>query len=442
MTQHGEAHLKRALTLPTAVLFGLSYMLPLTVFTTFGIVNVLTEGHIISAYIVCLVAMFFTAASYAKMAGAFPRAGSAYVYTRKAFGGHVGFLSGWALMLDYILMPMITYLVIGIYINAALPWVPQSVGIIVSLVTVTMLTIVGIRSVSIVSSALVAFQVVFLAVFAIMSFLAIKGQPLPDIGEVMFGQGPGLAAIFSGAAILCFSFLGFDAVSTIAEETRDASRVIPRAIILVTLIGGALFILISLPAVLVLPDWRGYSSADAASLDVMQAAGGRFLGIFFTAAYVAGCFGAVTASQTTVSRILYAMGRDGVIPRSVFGRVHPRFQTPVGAILVVGLVGFSALFVGLDMASSLINFGALVAFTSVNLSVIKHFFIDRDERSGVAAITGLVFPAIGVVMCLWLWLSLSHDALTIGIVWVAVGMAQLAVVTGGFSRQPPELSLE
>ncbi|HHW32735.1 MAG TPA: amino acid permease [Paracoccus solventivorans] len=442
MTASNEPHLKRTLTLPTAVLFGLSYMLPLTVFTTFGIVNVLTEGHIVSAYMLCLLAMFFTAASYAKMARAYPLAGSAYVYTRKAFGGSIGFLSGWALMLDYILMPMITYLVIGIYINAALPMVPQSVGIVVSLLSVTALTIIGIRSVSIVSSALVAFQVVFLVVFLTMAGFSIWGQPLPDISDVMFGSGPGMATIFSGAAILCFSFLGFDAVSTIAEETRDAQRVIPRAIILVTLIGGALFILISLPAVLVMPDWTAYTDADSAALDVMQAAGGRFLGMFFTAAYVAGCFGAVTASQTTVSRILYAMGRDGVIPKSVFGRIHPRFQTPVGAILVVGMVGFVALFVSLDLASSLINFGALVAFTSVNLSVIKHFYIDRKERSGWSLVTGLAAPTIGVAMCVWLWLSLSADALAIGLAWVLLGTLQLGLLTRWFTRKPPELSLD
>lgn len=433
--------LNRVLRLPATVLFGLAYMLPLTVFTTYGIVNQMTEGHIISAYIVTLVAMLFTAASYARMVSAFPQAGSAYTYTRKALGGHIGFLSGWTLLLDYLLMPMITYLVIGIYMQASFPAVPQPVWIVASMAAVTALNILGIKLVSKTSSVLLAVQAVFLAVFAVMALRAASGHPMPSLPDMLFGQGPGTAVIFSGAAILCLSFLGFDAVSALAEETVDARRVIPKAIILVTLAGGVLFIVIALIANLAFPDWSTYSSVDSAALDVTNAAGGAFLEAFFTAAYIAGCFGAVLASQTTVSRILFSMGRDGVLPRRIFGYLHPKFRTPVYATLVVGAIGLVALFIDLTLASSLISFGALAAFTMVNIAVIKHFFIDERKRYGTDVLRYLAAPLAGVGLCAWLWTSLSGAAFTVGLAWLAVGLAYLAVMTRGFRKTPPELDL-
>ncbi|OIH83539.1 Putrescine importer PuuP [Arthrobacter sp. UCD-GKA] len=431
--------LKRVLGLPATVLFGLAYMLPLTVFTTYGIVNQITEGHIVTSYLVTLVAMLFTAASYARMVKAFPMAGSAYTYTRKTLGGNVGFLGGWALLLDYLLMPMITYLVIGIYMHASFPAVPQPVWIVLSLVIVTALNVAGIKMVSKASSVLLVFQTVFLLVFAAMGIRAATNNPMPSIVDMMIGQGPGTTAIFAGSAILCLSFLGFDAVSSLAEETIDPKKVIPKAIILVTLLGGVLFVIISVIANLAFPDWSAYTSVDSAALDVTHAAGGAFLEAFFTAAYIAGCFGAVLASQTTVSRILYSMGRDGVLPRRVFGYLHPKFRTPVYSTLAVGAIGLLALVIDLTLASSLISFGALSAFTLVNIAVIKHYYIDQKRRSGLDAVRYLAAPAIGVILCLWLWSSLSMSAFVVGFTWLAIGMVYLAVLTRGFRKAPPEL---
>jgi amino acid transporter len=385
--------------------------------------------------------MLFTAASYGKMVKAFPVAGSAYTYTRKTMGGHIGFMSGWTLLLDYVLMPMITYLVIGIYMSASFPAIPQPVWIILSIAVVTGLNILGIRLVSKTSTVLLGVQAVFLIVFAVMSIGSASGKPLPSITDVMLGQGPGIAAIFAGAAILCLSFLGFDAVSALAEETVDAKRVIPKAIILVTVSGGVLFIVISFIAALAFPDWGAYTSVDTASLDVMNSAGGEFLANFFTAAYIAGCFGAVLASQTTVSRILYSMGRDGVLPKKVFGYLHPKFRTPVYGTLVVGAVSAVALFIDLTLASSLISFGALAAFTMVNIAVVKHYFLDLKLRTGWNAVTYLAAPLIGVLLCLWLWTSLSPQAFSVGISWVVIGLIYLAFMTRGFRKSPPDLDL-
>lgn len=433
--------MKRVLGLPSAVIFGLSYMIPLTIFTTLGIANVITEGNLPAAYAVTLVAMIFTAISYGFMVKAFPRSGSAYTFARRSFGGPIGFITGWALLLDYLLLPMVTYLVIGIYLNAAFPAIPLQVFFVVSLVIVTTLNVIGIRLLSRVNLALLAFQVVFIVVFAFAAISSLSGKVLPSVAEVFLNDSANLGVLLSGAALLCFSFLGFDAVSTLAEETRAPEKTLPRAILLVTVLGGVLFILLAMVSNLVFPDFASYSSVDSASLDVMAAAGGNALVTFFTAAYVAGCFASVIASQATVARVLFAMGRDGVLPRKVFGVVHARFRTPARSILVVGALSLLGLVISLEMLSLLISFGALVAFTVVNLAVIKHYIIDGGRRSGKELFAYGLVPGLGVALCLWLWTSLSQSALLVGLGWVACGLVYLVALTRLFTRRTPDLDM-
>lgn len=433
--------LRRILGLGATVTFGLAYMIPLTVFTTLGIANVMTRGNLVAAYAITLVAMLFTAFSYATMVRRFPVAGSAYAFSRRAFGPHVGLLAGWALLLDYLLLPMVTYLVIGIYLNAAFPAIPMWVFFLAALVLVTVLNVIGIRLLSRVNLALLAVQFVFIAVFIVMAASGLSGAAIPSFTEVFLNDQANLSLILSGSALLCFSFLGFDAVSTLSEETRAPERTIPRAILIVTLGGGVLFMLLSAVSNIVMPDFESYTSADAASLDVMQAAGGAFLSAFFTAAYVAGCFASVLASQATVARILYAMGRDRLLPNRVFAFVHPRFRTPTGAVLVVAVISLAGLALDLLTLSSLISFGALVAFSVVNLSVIKHFLIDRRERGAREILLHGVLPGIGFLLTAWLWTSLSGTALIVGIVWAALGACYLLVITRFFRKAPPELDM-
>ena len=433
--------LKRVLGLPSAVIFGLSYMIPLTIFTTLGIANVITEGNLPAAYAVTLVAMVFTAISYGHMVRAFPLSGSAYTFARKSFGGSIGFMTGWALLLDYLLLPMVTYLVIGIYLNAAFPAIPMAVFFIASLVIVTVLNVIGIRLLARVNVGLLVFQFVFIGFFVVMGVSSLAGSDLPSFAEVFLNDQANLTVLFAGAALLCFSFLGFDAVSTLAEETREPRKTLPRAILLVTILGGLLFIALAMLSNLIFPDFTAYSSIDAASLDVMAAAGGEFLVNFFTAAYVAGCFASVIASQATVSRILFAMGRDGVLPKRLFGTLHPRFRTPASAIIIVGVISLAGLAIGLEMLSLLISFGALVAFTMVNLAVIKHYVIDTKRRSPRDILVYAAVPGIGVALSLWLWTSLSANALIVGVGWVVVGFVYLLGLTRFFTRRPPELDM-
>ncbi|HRO95279.1 APC family permease [Citricoccus sp.] len=421
--------------------FGIAYMVPLTVFSTLGPVAEITGNGVPGAYVVTLVCMLFTALSYGKMTRRYPVAGSAYTYSQQAFGGHAGFLTGWALMLDYLLLPMINYLLIGLYMGAYLPGVPTAVWVLAAIALVTVLNVLGIKSVSTFNGIVVVVQVVFAVSFVLLSLGSLSGGSVPD-PSVAFSGMNGVGALFTGAAILCLSFLGFDAVSTLSEEARHPQRDVPRAIMAVTLIGGLTFIGLSFVSYLVVPDWQSFQNVDTASAEVVQAAGGAWLSNFFAACLLAGATGSALASQASVSRILYTMGRDGVLPRRLFGVLTRRFNSPARATLVVSLVSLSALVLPLEIVITIISFGALAAFTMVNLSVVKTYAIDDARRRGRDAVSYIVLPLIGFALTLWLWTSLPGSALLVGGVWLLVGLAYLAVLTRGFRRQPPVLDLK
>jgi putrescine importer len=442
-SEAGEGQLRRVLGVPSLVLFGLVYMVPLTVFTTYGIVTETSGGRLSVAYLVTLAAMVFTARSYARMAAAYPVAGSTYAYTQRTFGAPVGFLAGWSLLLDYLFLPMLNYLVIGIYLNAAIPAVPAWVFILVTILVVTALNIVGVVSVARANMLIIAVQTVFIGVFIVLSCVTLSHSGKVDLLAPLAGDGsaPGLSPVLAGAAILCLSFLGFDAVSTMSEEAKEPTRSVPKAIMIATVVCGVLFVVLSYISQLVFPSNK-FTDVDSGSLDVMTTAGGQFLSTFFTAAYVAGALGSAITSQASVARILYAMGRDGILPRRVFGHVSVRFSTPTWAILVVSVISLAAIWIDLGTLASIVSFGALVAFSAVNLTVIKHYYIDRNKRGGGDVVNNMVLPLIGFGLTVWLWTSLSGLTLVVGLIWLAIGFVWLLGVTRGFSRPTPVLDMQ
>src|SRR3954449_9812739 len=434
-TSEPEVRFRRVLGLPALVFFGLAYMVPLTVWTTYGVVTAWPEGHLPLAYTVTTIAMLLTAYSYGRMVIAQPIAGSAYSYASRSFGRPVGFMVGWALLLDYIFLPMINYLVIGLYMQDYFPSTPQAMWVIIAVVLVTGLNILGIRLLANMNLAFVAAQFIFIVVFAAMAIAKITGDvDVESWTAPFYDSDTSLGPIFAGAAILALSFLGFDAVSTLSEETEDPRRKIPRAIILCALVGGLVYIFQSYLGHLAFPDYRSFADhQDVASADVMKGIGGDFLNSFFTAVYVAGAFACAMASQASVARILFAMGRDGSLPKPFFYRLHPKYRTPVTANLVVGAFGLTALFISLATVSSMISFGALAALSFVNLAVIKTYW----GRGNVFAY--VVIPFLGFAFTIYLWTQLSSLTFKVGLSWLAVGFVYLLVLTRAFRKEPPAM---
>ncbi len=353
----------------------------------------------------------------------------------------MGFLTGWSLMIDYLLLPLINYVLMGIYLNAQLPGIPPWVFALAGVLLITGLNIVGITVVRNANLVLVGLQLVFAAVFVACAVLHVLQNPGVSLLQPLYDAGLTFPGLLAGAAMLALSFLGFDAISTLSEEARDAQRTVPRAIILTTVIGGLIFTVIAYVSTLVIPNVADLENPDAAANQIMEVSAGRWLEVFFLVAYIAGCIAAALASQASVSRILFAMGRDGVLPR-FFARLSRRYQTPIGAALFVGVVSLAALFADLNTVASLISFGALAAFSLVNLSVVKHFLIDERRRGAAAVVRYGVLPGLGFALTAWLWFSLSPLALTVGLVWIGVGLVWLAVLTRGFRRRPPEVEFD
>jgi len=247
--------------------------------------------------------------------------------------------------------------------------------------------------------------------------------------------------IMSGAAIACYSFLGFDAVSTLTEETRDPRRTIPRAIMLITLIGGLIFVGVSYFVQIAHPSFQ-FDSVDSAAYEIARNIGGDLFVSIFLIGLIVGQFASGLSAQASGSRLLFAMGRDGVLPKSFFGTLHERFGTPVNSILLCAVVALLALKLDVTTSTSFINFGAFLAFSLVNLSVIFHYWIGAQKRGAREFVLFLVFPFIGLLADLWLMVSLDHLAIYLGLSWLAIGVVYLAILTSGFRRQPPEMDFQ
>lgn len=466
MTSHAPV-MKRVLRTPALVVFGLAYMVPLGIFTTYRPVTVLSHGHLPIAYIITLVTMLFTALSYCHMTRNLPLSGSAYSYVQHTFGGQCGFLVGWIQVLDYLFLPILNYIVLGNYLHELFPMVSISSFILLCLVSVFVLNFIGVKLMSSVNFALIGAQVAFIIVFIILALTDVDPSPEKLLAPLLFAKED-VHGLFAGAAILCLAFLGFDAIATLAEESNDAKKTLPRAIIWTVCLAGAMFLLVSYAAHIAYPNWQNLAemtdpkanilimdtvgnhvawyvhwfSLEPATLENIQKYSGYVLGGTFLWLYLFGVYASAMTSKASVSRIFFAMGRDGVLPKNIFYKIHPRFHTPYRSILIVSVISLSSLFIPLDLVISMISFGALGAFTFVNLSVIKYFIFDKNRRDTKALFIYGVLPAVGILFCLWLWTSLEFLAIKVGLLWLLIGFLYLLYLTNIFKKPPPKVNDE
>jgi putrescine importer len=437
---HGS-HLKRTLGLPAVLLFGLAYMAPLIVYGTYGVLAKASDDTAALAYLLALFAITFTALSYGRLARRYPVAGSAYTYTRRNFNAHIGFMIGWATLLDYFFIPMVIWLIGAAYLNAAFPLVPVWIWIVAFIVVTSAVNIVGIELAARFNIALMAVQLIVVLLFIILCWhyaLAAAGPGGLALATPLFKPQVPFAATMSGAAIAAYSYLGFDAVSTLTEETVDPRRIMPRAILLIALIGGAIFVVASYSMQLAHPG-TVFHDTDSAAFEVAKTIGGDVFVTVFLTGLILAQFASGISAQASVGRLLYAMGRDRILPQQIFGFIHPRFHTPALNIALAGAVGLIALLLDVATSTSFINFGAFLAFTAVNLCVVRLYVAGRRGGERIGAWSGLVFPLVGAVADLWLLVSLDRAALLLGAIWFVVGLGYLCWITRFFRKPPPSV---
>lgn len=438
--------LKRTLKTNDLVIFGLVFMIPLAPAGMYGAYLGLSGGMVALCYLIGMVAMFFTGMSYRVMSQKFTLAGSVYAYVQKGLSPFLGFLTGWSILLDYFLMPATVVIIGSSFGNALVPAIPVWVW---SLAFIAFSTIVNISGVDFMSKC--SWILFVLQIVVIVAFVGCVIRLLLN-GTIHFSTisfyNPGhfnISKILQATGIVILSYLGFDAISTLAEETVNPEKSIGKAILLSILIIGLIFIVTTFFAGMAYPDYQKLNE-DTAFIDVVAFVGGKWLTMLTTSTLIVS-FGIATtqASQAAVARVLFAMARDGAIPKQL-AYVSKKSQTPVVAILFVGIVITPlALLCSLTMISTLVSFGALFGFMLLNIAVIKLFFFQNEEKETNTekhVFQYLIYPLIGFMITLWIFLNLSIDAHIVGGLWLLSGFLYLLTVTKLFTCAVPQLELD
>ena len=410
--------LERKLTLIALVVIGLAYMTPMAVFDTFGIITEITEGTVAGAYVITTLAVLLTAWSYIQMVKVYPTAGSAYTFAQKTVGPKIGFLVGWAALADYLMLPLINVLLPRIYLGPVFPSVPDWVWVVAFTAAITGLNIFGLKLSVRVTALLVGIQFAICA--AIVGFAFMATTPESYTIEPFIPRD--IPTALAGAAILVYSFLGFDAITTLSEDAHEPTRNIPKAILYTALAGGGMFVVVTYFVQLQYPDSSGFVNVDAASQQIALELGGPGFQIAFALTAGFASLASGMAAQISASRLLYVMGRDEILPKRYFGYLSTHSKNPTFNILLIGAISLFAMFIPLSVAVSLISFGALVAFSFVNLAVIIHYLVLKKERGVWAFIRYGLLPALGLVYVAILWANLQQMSLIGGLAWAASGL--------------------
>ncbi|SDW73113.1 APC family permease [Paenibacillus sp. PDC88] len=413
--------LKRDLSLTHVVTMGLAWMSPMIFFTSFGVLHEGSGGMLLAAYVLAFAAILFTAASYGQMARAFPVSGSAYTYVSKAMNPFMGFIVGWVILLDYLFSCIVAVLMFGINLHAQFPTVPSYVWIILLTLVVMTINVIGIKTSANINKIFVMMQILFIASFcAFLAYKAVTEGFTAGLNPLSSTTGVSFSSILAGASLVCFSFLGFDSITTMAEETKDPKKTIPRAIMIIVIAAGIMYFVTAYLIQQLYPSLT-FSHIDAAGFELMQMIGGGILASIFTFVIIFSILAQGMASMTTVSRLLLVMGRSSLLP-SKFSSIHPKFRTPVFNIVLVSIISLFAMFISLETAIMFVSFGALTAFLFVNLSVIFHYIIRNKQREPRDLVFRLVFPLIGAGFVFYLITLLELSSLLLGSGWIILGL--------------------
>ncbi|KUJ66407.1 amino acid permease [Streptomyces albus subsp. albus] len=468
----GDGTLRRSLTFRDLVVYGLLFIAPMAPVGVFGTLDAKSHGAVALVYLVATIAMALTAYSYALMVRVAPRAGSVFTYARLGLGEGAGFMAGWMVMLDYALIPAVAYLFSGIAMEALVPGVDRWVWTAIAVVVTTALNLWGVRAAALAGFLVLALEIAVLLVFvsAAVVELAAHGARR-DWWSPFSAQGDfSMAAVLSAVSVAVLSYLGFDAIASFAEETIDTggraaaleggggrgappsgsrgreggsreaalegSETVARAVLTCLAVAGVLFVAQTYLASLLAPHPAAELAADPAGqgpafYDAVDAAVGDWLHDLVAVSKAIGAAFAALAGQAAAGRLLFAMARERRLPRPV-AKVDPRSGVPRRALLLSAAVTMAAAVWaarrgnGLDRLVSVVDIGALTAFTLLHASVIGWFWVRRRaDRPHV--VRHVVIPLLGIGVTVAVIVRASGTAQVVGAVWAAIGLAVLAL---------------
>jgi amino acid transporter len=399
-------------------------MVPIAPYSVYGFVYNDAKGMVALAYLVGLVGMFFTALSYAAMSHAFPLAGSVYTYAQRGLHEVAGFFAGWLILLDYILIPSLLYLLSAVALRPVLPAVPPWVWLTVFVCFNAVVNLLGIQFTARVNRYMLIMELVVLALFVVLGLIALyggQGEGRLTIKPIYDAHSFSFATVAGATSIAVLSFLGFDGISTLSEENRAGKQAVGRATVWSLLLVGALFMMQTWIAT-DLSAGMHFGSPETAFYEITERAGGAWLRLVtIIAVVIATAIANAMAAQAAVSRVLFAMARDGKLP-AILARVHPRYKTPYVSTLMVAAVSllFGLLFANrIDVLTLIVNFGALSSFVLLHLSVINHYLI-RQRSSQL--LRHLLFPLVGLMVIAYVLYEMDRAAKILGLCWIVIGV--------------------
>jgi putrescine importer len=415
--------LKRGLRFRDLVLYGIVLIQPTAPMPSFGVIYQEARGHVVTAILLAMVAMLFTSVSYGRMARLYPHGGSAFLYVGKELHSSLGYITGWCLIMDYILNPLICTIWCSRAAMNFLPGIPYVAFAVFFALFFTFLNCGGIETSARINAAMAAIlgMVIVLVLIAAARWLLLLSHPaagfftLPFYDPATFNS----AGLLRGTSIAVLTYIGFDGISTLTDEAKDPARSVPRAIVLTCFITCVLASIEVYVGQLVWPRGLAFPDIDTAYVHVSGRMGGPILFAIVNGALLLANVGSGMASQMGAARLLYAMGQDGALPRRFFGAVHPRNRIPRNNVLLVGatcLVG--ALVFSYQLGTELLNYGALLAFMGVNLASMVRAW--RDGR--MAQWIPILLSLGGLLTCFFLWFHLGHLAMIAGTIWAVTGV--------------------
>src|SRR6478609_1926644 len=418
--------LNRSVSTFDLIVYGLVFMVPIAPWTIFGTVYNSASGMVPLVYVIGLVAMVFTAMAYAQMAKSFPLAGSVFSYVGRGIHPGAGFFAGWAILLDYLLIPTLLYVLAAESMIGLFPGTPRWMWALVFVAVNTVINLLGVDSLKIANRLFLALELVFLVIFVVIAVRAINGDSLPNVHwsttPIWNPDTVSAPLIAAALSIAVLSFLGFDGISTLAEESTGEKNPAGRAMIGALFIVAFLFIGQTWLASLLAGGRESFSDDEAgnAFFKLVEAASSTgWMNAFFVVNVLAVGFANAMSAQAATSRLLYSMSRDKQLP-SFLSKISSR-KVPMAALLFVSAISLVLVlfFVGqIGLISSLVNFGALFGFCLLHLSVIWYYVVRQKSKN---YLLHLVVPTIGFLIIGYVLINADALAKIGGIVWLVIG---------------------
>jgi putrescine importer len=430
-----QNRLRRTLGLWDLILYGVIVIQPVAPMSVFGVLSNRGKGHVVTTILIAMVAMLFTAISYGKMARAYPSAGSAFTYVGQEINPALGYITGWSMVMDYMLNPIICIIWVSQQAHVFAPAIPYAGWAVLMALLFTGLNIQGIKTSARMNTGLAIGMGVVIAIFFACAARYIFGHPHGGAG---FFTRPfydpatfTIGGVLGGTSIAVLTYIGFDGISTLSEEAENPRRNILLATVLTCVVIGILSAIEVYAAQLVWPASQPFPDETTA---IVHVAGRMWAPLFATigVTLVVANFGSGMGAQLGAARLLFGMGRSNALPKSFFGAIDPKRHVPRNNVVFVGAVSLAGAFVmDYDLGAQMLNFGALIAFMGVNAAAFMRYYVRAREKQ----LRNLIPPLLGFAVCLLLWLSLSRTAQIAGSIWMAAGIAFGAWKTRGFKGE-------